>query len=116
MLQSGIRGVRQALSFVYNARGDVVQRTDSDGNTVKFEYDAVRRLVYKIFPDGSDARFSYDANGNLTAATNANTSLAFRYDDLNRVTRSPTRGSGRPFSTRTIAMACGQRLPIPKAV
>jgi RHS repeat-associated protein len=73
-------------SFIYDSRGDLIQRTDANGNTVTFQYDAVRRLTNKTFPDGTGASFSYDANGNLTAATNANTSITYTYDDLNRVT------------------------------
>lgn len=74
-----------STSFVYDSRGDIIQTTDAKGNTVAFEYDALQRLVNKTFPDGSKVSFSYDGNGNLTAATNANTSITFTYDDLNRV-------------------------------
>jgi YD repeat-containing protein len=74
------------IGFAYTARGDLVQRTDANGNTIQFEYDAAGRLIHKIFPDGTEARFTYDANGNLTGAFNANTSIALTYDDLNRVT------------------------------
>ncbi len=72
-------------AFTYNPRGDLVTRTDANGAATQFQYDANRRLLQKTYPDGSTASFTYDANGNMTSATNANSSLTFSYDALNRV-------------------------------
>ena len=74
-----------STAFVYNSRGDLIRKTDANGNTIQYAYDAVGRLLSKTFPDGSSANFIYDAAGHQTGASNANTSLAFTYDALNRL-------------------------------
>jgi len=73
-------------TFVYDGRGDLIRKTDANGNTIEYQYDGRRRLIEKDFPDGSKTTFAYDANGNLTRASNFNTSVTFAYDALNRVT------------------------------
>jgi RHS repeat-associated protein len=74
-----------STALVYNSRGDLIRKTDANGNTIQYAYDAVGRLLSKAFPAGSSTNFTYDAVGHQTGASNANTSLAFTYDALNRL-------------------------------
>ena len=77
--------VGNAASFIYDARGDLVSKTDANGKTIQFKYDADGRLLQKTFPDGTTTKFAYDADGSLVSASNANATITFAYDALNRM-------------------------------
>ncbi len=59
------------LSFAYDARGNVIAKTDGQNQTTLYEYDAHNRLIKETAPDGSTVEFSYNANGHLTEVTDA---------------------------------------------
>lgn len=73
------------VSAAYDARGLLAKQADANGNSVSFQYDAAGRLLTKSYSDGTQAQFTYDANGNMLSATNANSTLTFQYDALNRL-------------------------------
>ena len=101
-LTQSVDSAGNQIGFSYSARGDLTGETTPDGATIEYQYDPNGRLVRKIFPDGTDARFVYDANGNLTGATNANTTITFSYDDLNRITRTAdSRFAAQPLDPRS---------------
>jgi RHS repeat-associated protein len=75
----------RTVTFLYDARGRLARKTDANGNAISFEYDAAGRVTRKSYSDGSEARFTYDGNNNLLTAANANSTLTFRYDTLNRM-------------------------------
>jgi len=69
------------ITYTYNINDQVATRTDTFGNTVKYEYDKARRLKKLIYPDGKAVVYTYDENNNLTKVTDwANRETLFEYD------------------------------------
>ncbi|MBI1187738.1 MAG: hypothetical protein GC206_10505 [Alphaproteobacteria bacterium] len=64
-------------SFVYDARGNPIVRTDANGHTSTYEYDLLDRQVRAVDPLGGSLVLSYDTIGNLVTST----------DPLGRITR-----------------------------
>ncbi len=75
-----------SAQFTYDPAGNPTQTTDANGAVVKLTFDALHRLTQQTLPDGSTAQFTYDANGNVLTAKNADVTLTYAYDVLNRVT------------------------------
>jgi YD repeat-containing protein len=50
---------------LYDARGNLIQLTDANGNAHKFEYDRNDRVVREILPLGQATDYGYDPAGNL---------------------------------------------------
>jgi RHS repeat-associated protein len=75
----------RTISWAYDARGNVAKKTDANGDSISFQYDAAGRLLTESYSDGTRTQFTYDANANMLSATNANSSLIFQYDALNRL-------------------------------
>lgn len=53
--------------FDYDKLGNLISKTDKNGDTTCFEYDAMSRLIKTIDPFQNTIYNSYDANGNLIA-------------------------------------------------
>ena len=47
------------ISYQYDAKGNVVSRTDGEGRTTGYGYDALGRLIAKVYPDRNQALFQY---------------------------------------------------------
>ncbi|MBK8703138.1 MAG: RHS repeat protein [Saprospiraceae bacterium] len=73
-----------ATSYSYDGNGNVITRTDANGNVSSYTYDALNRLTSKNY-NGNTDNYEYDANGNLTRASNNHISISFQYDALNRL-------------------------------
>lgn len=54
-----------STSYVYDAAGNVLSKTDEEGNITHYEYDAANRLIKTIDPLGGITERSYDNRGNL---------------------------------------------------
>ena len=98
-----------------NAFGEVIEVTDGEGNTVKYEYDALGRqtavydgydraeryaynalgLVAKVtYRDGSTESYEYDCLGNITEITDSEGIKAeYGYDSDGRLISAKERGS-----------------------
>ncbi len=79
-------------TFTYNARGQILTRTDPAGRVTEFEYDAlghkVRETLAKGTADEATTRFEYDLAGNVKAILDAlGRRTEFEYDLMNRITR-----------------------------
>jgi RHS repeat-associated protein len=72
-------------SFTYDALGNPTSRTDRKGQTIVYAYNPAGQLEQKTFPDATTDTFTYDAAGNLLTATDENGSIAFGYDQADRV-------------------------------
>ena len=53
----------QSEHFTYDANGNVLSKTDFNGETTSYAYDTFNRLVRKDYPDDSFVAFTYTANG-----------------------------------------------------
>ncbi|MFO0871611.1 MAG: pre-peptidase C-terminal domain-containing protein [Pirellulales bacterium] len=78
--------------FTYNARGQVLTRTDPLGHVTENRYDALGRLERVIYDvggaDEAHVDYAYDAAGNVVQRTDETGAVTvFEYDAHNRVTR-----------------------------
>ena len=72
--------------------------TDGAGRSTRYRYDVLNRRTNTVYADGTFAAFAYDACGNLLAASNVASRLAFGYDAMNRLVSSETRVAGQTFT------------------
>ena len=50
----------QVTSWTYNARGEMVQKTYADGNSVNYTYNADGRLLTRTWARGIVTTYTYD--------------------------------------------------------
>jgi len=75
-------------NYSYNARDELINITDNEGNTFNFSYDSLGRKTNISDPDMGKWNYSYDPVGNLLNQTDARgTIIKFEYDALNRITK-----------------------------
>ncbi|MEQ8788186.1 MAG: RHS repeat-associated core domain-containing protein [Pirellulaceae bacterium] len=76
--------------FDYDDAGNLVEKTDRNGLVTEFTYDNLYRLTQEVWKDGMSTvntlDFTYDAAGQMTAASDDNSSYEYTYDGLGRVT------------------------------
>jgi len=87
-------------SLTYWPNNLLKQKTLPSAPTIGYGYDALGRLrglTYSNAPTTPNVTFGYDANGNRTSMSDGGGSVAYVYDDANRMT-SATRGGANPFS------------------
>jgi RHS repeat-associated protein len=104
---------------LYNGAGDVVQTTDRDGRTILTAYDALDRLTTETWVGGGNViHYGYDAADNLTSLTDAFSSLAFTYDNRDRVTSVDNAGApGAPHVVLNYTYdATGNRLSMAETI
>ena len=103
---TGYVGVEDSVSYTYDANGNVLTVTDSNGTiereynalnritkytdtfgkSICYEYDAVGNLTRLVYPDNTSVSYTYDANNNLVSVTDwANRVTTYTYDVNNRV-------------------------------
>ena len=74
--------------FVPDQRGNILSRTDPNGNTIHYEYDPLDRLKKVRDPFENDTSFEYDQNGNVICIVDPKENeTRFEYDDFNRLSR-----------------------------
>lgn len=82
---TGFVGAEDSVSYTYDANGNVLTVTDSNG-TVKREYDALNRVTKYIDTFGKSICYEYDSVGNLTRLVYPdNTSVTYTYDANNNI-------------------------------
>ncbi|MGI6496078.1 MAG: hypothetical protein ACOX5G_08325 [Kiritimatiellia bacterium] len=88
--------------FTYDLAGNLTNRADGAGNTVRYAYDALDRLVARdaFNHEGHEKHetFTYDAVGNLLTASNDAARLSFSYDVMDRLVTATTAVSNATFS------------------
>jgi RHS repeat-associated protein len=88
----------QVVRNFYDLCGNLTNRVDAASRRIGYSYDALNRRTGTLYADAAWERFGYDAAGNLTAASNAASRLAFSYDAMNRLASSETRAAGQVFA------------------
>ena len=101
----GVTGVQaDEATTTFTNNGLTATATDAEGNKTTYEYDGFDRLSKTIYPsttkgagtsNASDyEQFGYDANSNVTSRRLRDaTSIAYSYDNLNRLTKKDLPGS-----------------------
>jgi RHS repeat-associated protein len=79
-------------SSVYDKNGNVTTYTDGNGVTTNYIYDSKDRLLKMDFPGTDDYLYGYDAAGNLVSAVNADATVNFSYDAINRIASESLNG------------------------
>jgi YD repeat-containing protein len=89
-------------TLTYDPAGNLTNRADGAGNTVRYAYDALDRLVARdaLNHEGHEEHetFAYDAVGNLIAASNEAVRLSFGYDVMDRLATATTAVSNATFT------------------
>ncbi len=83
-----------AVSFVYDANGNMTSRTDLSGTTT-YVYDALNRQTKKTLPTGRTVAYTYDAAGNMLAFTDSGGTTTYTYNNLNLVDSATEPGGHR---------------------
>ena len=74
-------------SFIYDANGNVLTRTDRAGKIFSFSYNGRGQILTATNPLGGVIAYTYDASGRLSTRMDTDTGLTtFQYDSLNRLT------------------------------
>jgi RHS repeat-associated protein len=97
-----------AQRYVYSSEGDLLQVTDSERGTTRYELDEAHRFVAEQIPTGVELRYPLDEAGNLRALPGsgelrlqkgnrlASSSVeTFEYDRRNRLARRQRRDGSR---------------------
>jgi len=86
-VQENNSGSLYNTTYGYNARDELINITDNEGNIFNFSYDSLGRKTNISDPDMGKWNYSYDGVGNLLNQTDARgTTTKFEYDSLNRIT------------------------------
>jgi RHS repeat-associated protein len=76
-------------AYEYDAVGNVIEKTDRNGNTTNYEYDNLYRLTAEKWYDGTTLLrtidYEFDAAGNLTSVSDPDATIDTTYDGLNRI-------------------------------
>jgi YD repeat-containing protein len=74
--------------YDYNARDELINITDHQGNEFSYEYDTLGRKIAQYDPDMGNWTYTYDPNGNLISQTDArDITISFLYDELDRIVK-----------------------------
>jgi len=84
-------------TFTYDASGNVLQRTDSNGTTT-FTYNAISQLVDVQYPDQSSVLFEHDFNGNRILMVDSAGQTSYTYDNRNRLISETRTIEGEPYT------------------
>jgi YD repeat-containing protein len=91
----GVGSRKDIASFFRNA--DLIQETDRNGRVGNFSYDNLHRRTAEEWMNGVNVirtiSYSYDAASQLTSAADPDSSYAYAYDDLGRVTSVDNNGT-----------------------
>jgi YD repeat-containing protein len=76
--------------FEYDDAGNLTEKTDRNGLVTQFTNDNLYRKTQEVWLDGMSTvnrlDFTYDAAGQMTSASDDNSSYDYTYDGLGRVT------------------------------
>ena len=100
----------RTLIYDYDAAGRIIERVNGVGQHVALVRDVLGRVVEQRVDGEHVAAFEYDANGNLTAASSAETELRYRMDGLGGSSRRASTASRcAPSTTPSARSSSGRR-------
>jgi RHS repeat-associated protein len=73
------------VSYGYDAAGNVISKNTPSGDLISYEYDG-RKLTAIVLPGNEEETFLYDGLGRRVGMLNAESSVGYTYDALNRIT------------------------------
>src|SRR5262249_26187039 len=76
----------------HDAAGQLVERVDALGRTVRYEHDALGALASRHYDDGRSAIFERDPLGRITRARDAHADVLFERDPAGRVLAETVNG------------------------
>ena len=82
--QTAVTRAGLSMSLLYDAVGNLTQRTDYNAAITNYVYDNLNRVTSVIYPARA-LSYSYDPLGNVTRATNENGSVYIGYDNRYRI-------------------------------
>jgi RHS repeat-associated protein len=84
----GVTGITYSdlttVTFVYDAAGNLIQKTDASGTTT-FAYDDIYQLLNVQYPDQSMVSYQYDENGNRISMTDPEGSTSYTFNERNQL-------------------------------
>jgi RHS repeat-associated protein len=84
----------KVTKYAYDAVNNLVEMTDRNSEVMSYEYDDLDRLIAEQWVNDGNIIFSdYDKVGNLTSILDQFSSLAFTYDNRNRVKTVDNQGT-----------------------
>jgi YD repeat-containing protein len=95
-------GITGAVSYAYDAVGNLTSKTDRRGQYIAYTYDQLNRLTLKTYPDNSTVNYTYDNDSRLTQVTDPTGAYSFTFDNMGRLTNTSTQYAfltGRSFTT-----------------
>ncbi len=101
-----------AIGYVFDANGNLTQRTDGKGETTAYSFDVLNRLTNVVHESVWKASFEYDFLGNNVAQASPLASASFVYDGMNRLTNSELQVSGFEFQVSSSYDLNGNRTNI----
>ena len=88
-------------TYIYDAIGNLLSKTDRKHQTITYTYDPLQRLTSKRYQDTTQVNYTYDAASRLTQVTDATGTYQFAYDNMGRLTQTSTAYSfvsGQPLT------------------
>jgi RHS repeat-associated protein len=82
-------------TYEYDRAGRLISAVDRKGQQVRLSYDALNRVTRLDYADGNVETRDYDAVGRLVRITDVAGTIAFEYDNLDRLVKETTEYSGR---------------------
>ncbi|MGK7959023.1 CARDB domain-containing protein, partial [Crocosphaera sp.] len=73
--------------FDYDQQGNLILSENRRQQTIEYSYNAQGLVTEKLYTDGTKATFSYDERGNLLTAIDSDSSVAYEYDQSDRLTK-----------------------------
>ena len=83
-----LQGTNTSESYSYDAIGNLLSKTDRNGNTITYLYDALNRLTTKSYGNSSvnyTAEYAYDLVGKVLSVADPTGSYGFAYDNMGRL-------------------------------
>jgi RHS repeat-associated protein len=83
-------------TYLYDAAGNLTNKTDRNSHSILYVYDALNRLTHKGYPDSTGVDYVYDLAGKIKQVTDPTGTYAMAYDNMGRLIGTTTQYSFLP--------------------